>query len=394
MRTHLSLIFISFVMMGCVIGPSLSPTASSDEVNKALLMQQQDGLSNVFLRRIDGGLGSLPFKVNNVEIGVLANDTYLSIKMSPGHYTISDAYGVVPKMKISVGKGDNILVECIFTPSGFTQSDKDDIPSEAINFTASMDTVSRPGHCWVIKNNVDLIRKRLEDDDLLQANKTVFYPDGYKEYPIAKRINTIASYQNFVNAHPNSHYARDAKQRIAAIHKDNEDRIHEKWKKLALEQKCKLKHKEWVYIDASCKGNYADGQGRAVYNDRQHSFKGTISNGIFVTGKYLKNGVLLFDGSFKDGEPDGKGICIYKDEPEECKYYSGKRVDGLYKQRQQITAMEQRQKQEMDKLRGEIKSIKNNKTYAGSGRKSKTIEDKLLDSAIDKGMDKVFDHLF
>lgn len=309
---------------------------------------------------------------------------------------MTDKYNVLPKMKIVVNPGENILLECLFTPGGFTQPDKGDIPSIATNFRSTKRTAHNAiyGHCWLVKNNIDLIRKKLQDDDLLQAMKSVFYPDGYKEYPIAKKINTIASYEKFIHQHPDSGFVKNAKQNIATINKNKEDQIHALWIKLASEQKCTVKHDKWVYIDAACKNNYADGLGRAVYEDRQHSFKGTISHGVFVTGKYLKDGKLQFDGTFKDGEPNGTGICIYNNEPEECKYYQGKRVDSLYKQRQQIAAMEQRQKHEMEKLRGEIKNINNRKTHVKSAQGSSSVGDKLLDSAIDKGMEKLFDHLF
>ena len=69
-------------------------------------------------------------------------------------------------------------------------------------------------------------------------------------------------------------------------------------------------------------------------------------------------------------------------------------MDSLYKQRQEIAAMEQRQKKEMDKLRGEIQNSNKQRGYVNTGKTDKTLEDKLIDSAIDKGMDKLFDHLF
>lgn len=392
MKTPLLLIFISFLVMGCSLGPTVSPTANDSEVNKAFSMKQSDGLSNVFIRRVDGGLGTLPISIDGEEIGVFANDTYIHLRMSPGAYQLSDKYGVLPKMRFVVKRDDNMLVECIFAPGGFSQSDRDDIPKVATNFTSV--ATGRSAHCWVIKNNPDIIRSRLEDDDLLLASKTVFYPDGYREYPRVKQANTIAAYEGFIRAHPNSPYVANANQGIALIYKSEENRRRDMWTKLINEQKCRVKHKGWVYIDKSCTGSYANGAGRAVYEDREHSFKGTIRNGVFTTGEYLKNGELLFDGAFSNGTPNGNGICVYKNEPEECKFYQGKRVDSLFKHRQEIMAMEARQKKEMDKLRSEIKNSNNQRVYINTGKSGKTLNDKLIDSAIDKGMDKVFDHLF
>lgn len=393
MKTLLLLTFASFLVMSCSLGPTVSPTASDGEANKAFSMKQGDGLSNVFVRRVNGGLGTLPISVDGEKVGVLANDTYIHLRMSPGTYRTSDHFNVLPKMRIVVNQKDNILVECLFTPNGFSDSDRQNIPKVAANITSSKDKYSM-GHCWIIKNKSELIRSRLKDDDLLQASKAVFYPDGYKEYPRVKQTNTVAAYQQFIKAHSNSNYTSDARKRIAVIHKKEEDQRRETWAKLSREQKCKVKQKGWVYIDSSCKGAYANGLGRAVYEDRRHSFKGTINNGRFVKGKYLVNGELLFDGAFVDDAPNGSGICIYKNEPEECKYYQGKRVDSLYKQRQEIAAMEQRQKKEMDKLRGEIRNSNNQRVNVNTGKSDKTLEDKLIDSAIDKGMDKLFDHLF
>jgi len=161
---------------------------------------------------------------------------------------------------------------------------------------------------------------------------------------------------------------------------------------LLKKQSCSLNTKDWIYIDNKCKGIKAHGTGRAVYKDGRHFFKGKIISGRLVSGQYLENGTTIFEGKFSNNRPHGQGICFYKGDPEECKYYKGKRIDTLYKQRQEITELRRKHSEEIAKLRGEIHQLQRQPTHTKSG--GRTFGDSLMDEAAKQGMKKIFDNIF
>ena len=172
-----------------------------------------------------------------------------------------------------------------------------------------------------------------------------------------------------------------------------------------LNQKCRLKEKGWIYKSSQCRAGLAHGVGQAVNKSKNLSFKGRFVNGQRVKGEILYGGQPMFDGKLSNGRPNGVGICFYKNEPEECKFYKGKRVDGIYKQRlanieqqekmdAKLAEMKQIQQQQSD----QISQIKGQVNAAGQHSAGPSVGQQLGDYAMrkagEKVMDKLFDKLF
>jgi len=164
-------------------------------------------------------------------------------------------------------------------------------------------------------------------------------------------------------------------------------------------QKCRIKESGWLYKSANCKAGYAHGSGAAVNVKKQLSYAGQFAAGLRVNGKISYQGKPMYDGDLKAGKPNGKGVCFHEGEPEECKYYSGKRIDSLYKQRiemakqqkimdQKLAQMQQAQDKQLKQMQLKMSQ------QPARGSNAKTMGDVIMDKAMDKAMDKVFDSLF
>ena len=184
-------------------------------------------------------------------------------------------------------------------------------------------------------------------------------------------------------------------------------KLSARFTKLKRKEKCRMKENKWVYLSSSCKGRFADGQGVALHSNGELKFKGVIKSGIRVNGVLSYAGTPMFDGSLKNSRPNGKGVCFHEGEPEECKYYSGKRIDVIYKQRQENL----KQQRAMDKKMAEMKRMQDEQnkkisqiqnrvesnrsaSQSGGGGVGQQIGDYALRKAGEKVMDSLFDRLF
>lgn len=170
---------------------------------------------------------------------------------------------------------------------------------------------------------------------------------------------------------------------------------------LYLSQNCRLKESGWIYKSSQCRSGLAHGTGEAVNRAKNLSFKGRFENGQRIKGEVLYAGQPMFDGTLLKGRPNGVGICFHKNEPEECKFYKGKRVDVLYKQRLALASqeqkmdaklaemkkMQQQQNDRISKMQGQVNS-------AGQRSQGSTVGQQIGDYAMKKAGEKVMDKLF
>ena len=164
-------------------------------------------------------------------------------------------------------------------------------------------------------------------------------------------------------------------------------------------QRCKTKEAGWIYKGKQCKNGFAHGRGEAVNTEKQLSYIGQFSQGQRTNGKILYKGTPMYDGSLENGKPNGKGVCFHEGEPEECKFYHGKRIDSLYKQRIEMAKQQKLMDEKLEKMQAaqnqQIKQMQQRMvpTYQGKSAAG-NIGDVLIDKAMDKAIDKVFDSLF
>ena len=169
-------------------------------------------------------------------------------------------------------------------------------------------------------------------------------------------------------------------------------------------QACKLVENMWIYYGDACKGVLAHGTGSAMHLTSDLKFVGEFKQGVRIKGLIVASGVEMYDGPVKDGRPDGAGICFHEGEPEECKFYRGKRVDAVYKQRialakQREFMEEQQAKQQVqiDSLRNDVKNAQfaiQQQAVPTSAAGLQGTGDILLGAAKRKAADKVMDALF
>lgn len=118
-------------------------------------------------------------------------------------------------------------------------------------------------------------------------------------------------------------------------------------------KRCKVKGKEWVFIDGGCSGGWASGKAEAMTLDYKQLAKGRFKNGALTSGvleiqggqkfeggfsnykphgqsKEYVAGSKVYDGGFRQGERHGKGICLIGGKPQRCEYYNGERMDSGY----------------------------------------------------------------
>lgn len=235
-------------------------------------------------------------------------------------------------------------------------------------------------------------------------------PDAYQPGPGQVQTN---SYEDLI-----AFYLTDLAEfdeRIAGLD------LSDKYKELAQQRKqahvaglkagqaCDLLEDTWIYKDDACKDGLAHGKGSAVHISSDLKFVGEFKQGARTRGLIIASGVEMYDGPVKDGRPEGEGICFHEGEPEECRFYRGKRVDAVYKQRialaKQRKFMEEqqaRQQAQIDSLRNDVKNtqfaIQQRSVPTSAGGLQQGMGDVLMDAAkrkaADKVMDAVFDKLF
>ncbi len=174
-------------------------------------------------------------------------------------------------------------------------------------------------------------------------------------------------------------------------------------------QACALVEEMWVYQGSACNNGLAHGTGEAVHLTSDLRFVGEFSQGVRIKGLIIASGIEMYDGPVKNGRPDGAGICFHEGEPEECKFYRGKRVDAVYKQRIALAKQRQfmeeqqaKQQAQIDSLRNDVKNtqfaIQQRSAAPSAAGLQQGMGDVLLDAAkrkaADKVMDAVFDKLF
>lgn len=367
-----------------------APITDPQETTRALTLKSYSGYANVYIRRDDASQGStsgMNIKINNQSIGKLRKDSYFNVKIIPGTYTINtywDEHNLQTAAFTQKFKaGEVSLIQCTWGIMLGHEKKKNVLASRPYG-------VHLQYPCWY-ETEPSLIRTTLKNNNLLSASQSVYSPIGYTEFDQVKKKHTIESYQSFIANFPTTPYTKNAQTSLNQL---KEQKRNENWSKLSKQQQCTLHHNDWLYIDNNCSNKIANGKGRAVYIDTRHSFDGIIENGLFVSGKYLLDGKMLFDGQFENAIPNGKGICLYEDALEECKYYNGERIDSLYKQRLTLSNMEKRQQLELSKIRDEISDLKSQRSQQVHSGNSNDVGDLLLDKAIDKGMGKLFDSLF
>lgn len=157
---------------------------------------------------------------------------------------------------------------------------------------------------------------------------------------------------------------------------------------------CQLDDPDWRYTGQACAGTLAHGLGEAMHIDGELSFKGTIEKGHRVQGVLSVNGMPMYEGRLVNGKPEGAGICYFRGEPEECRYFQGMRVDALQKQRLEFAEQQEllrKQQQEMMAMRKEIADLRSRPAGNSGGR---TIGNAVADQATDYVIRKLFDRLF
>lgn len=169
-------------------------------------------------------------------------------------------------------------------------------------------------------------------------------------------------------------------------------------------QKCALKEELWVYQGDACRNGLAQGKGTAVHLTSDLKFVGQFDRGVRVKGLIIAKGVEMYDGPVKNGRPDGAGICFYEGEPEECKFYRGKRVDAVFKQRialakqrKFIEEQQAKQQAQIDSLRMDMnkaQAVAVQRAAASSNAGQNYLLEAAKRKAADKVMDAVFDKLF
>ena len=177
-----------------------------------------------------------------------------------------------------------------------------------------------------------------------------------------------------------------------------------------LSQKCRSKETGWIYKGSKCNGNWAHGQGESINTEKKLSFKGLFKSGLRVKGIVSYNDQPMYDGVLKNGKPNGIGVCFYEGEPEKCEYYSGKRIDAIYKQRiannkqkeemdkrlAEMKRLQEKQSQQINQIRSQVNNTQRAQTSQSSGGSSigQQIGDYAIQKAGEKVMDKLFDSLF
>ena len=235
----------------------------------------------------------------------------------------------------------------------------------------------------------------------LERNGNVAQADN-SQWQIASATGTVAAYQEYLKQQPEGLHASEALSRIKTL-EDSAAKARASYAAKAARQACKLQDSEWLYQSKSCANGYAQGKGVAINEVKGLRFEGQFDKGQRIEGKLSYGDTLMYEGKLEDGKPHGSGICMHEGEPEECKYYHGKRVDSLYKirletekqrlaleaQQQQIDASLKRNEEAIAQMQAQGVS---NSNYAVSDPNS--LENMLKREAAKKATDMLFDQLF
>ncbi len=167
---------------------------------------------------------------------------------------------------------------------------------------------------------------------------------------------------------------------------------------LAERPKCKISEEKWALVHGNCVKGLGHGKGTAIHEDGELSFEGTFVEGNREKGVIYFNDLPLYDGALTKGKPHGEGICFHAGEPEKCEYYHGKRVDAVFKQRLAFA----QQKQELDAMRQELRSIRHDQRTQQAGAPSQAVqqpgdssfEEQLKQKAKERLTEEIFNRLF
>ena len=173
-----------------------------------------------------------------------------------------------------------------------------------------------------------------------------------------------------------------------AVQKSNHALIKERLKRidrLIANQACKMKDSQWIYTGSFCEKDLAEGHAEAIHKERDWHFKGNIKAGLLVYGVLSENNIDLYEGDFKNGLAHGNGVCFYLNEPEECRYFKGKRIDTLFKQRQEFQRQQSLSSNQKQQPATPIKT---------APVQSNTLGDTVQDELIEQGAKFLFDQLF
>ena len=168
------------------------------------------------------------------------------------------------------------------------------------------------------------------------------------------------------------------------------------------DQACKLTSDEWIYLSKSCKGSFAHGRGEAVNESKNLRFVGQFKSGQRVQGEIFAYGKLMYDGPLKNERPHGTGTCIHEGEPEECKFYKGKRTDVLYKQRiefakqrEMLASTEKRINDSLKETESNIdEKLANIQVQSSGSRQGSSAQDLVMDAVKKKAAEEAADFLF
>lgn len=156
---------------------------------------------------------------------------------------------------------------------------------------------------------------------------------------------------------------------------------------LIASQPCPMSNKDWIYTGELCEKGLAHGQGSAVSASSSQRFEGLIEAGVPVKGILYEQDTQLYDGDFEQGLAHGNGICFYQNNPEECRYYKGQRIDTLHKQRKEF----ERQQAMLNKRPAVQQPVRQ---VVQQPAQTNTLGDVVGDQILEQGAKFLFDQLF
>lgn len=345
------------LISGCA---TVSPSASPEKVKAALELKPDQYFANLYIRRefaLSLAGRGMNVQINNQQIGWLGTSSYFHVKLAPGTYDFivgSVEVKNATRFNYKFEPNEVVLINCEFDAGSY--SGKNIIGSGFAQ--KSYRWFVNP--CWKVKG-IDDIRKTLIDSKLVIATPEIIAPSGYLDYAKTREQNTVQAYQQFLSTNRHSTYASEAHKHLQALLQEEKESKHKAaWGTLVNQQQCSLRHDNWVYTGNACQNGLANGVGRATYSDLRTSFNGTIRDGVFISGQYLRDNQVEFEGAYQNGQPEGKGLCAYKGNMEPCTLINGQRTDELFLARQEYEKLLSKQRScEMHEgmLRSSIESL-------------------------------------
>ncbi len=198
-----------------------------------------------------------------------------------------------------------------------------------------------------------------------------------------KAENTAASYNSYLSDYPSGLHTKYAKDKIADF---------EFVANLKANQACSLHEDKWIYLSQECLGGFAHGTGKAKTLTGL-SFVGKFENGYRVNGEIFANNILMYGGHLKEGRPHGNGVCMNKGEPEECKYYKGKRIDVLFKQRIEFAKQTELLTNQQKLIEAKLASM-TTRNPSQPPTANDMVMTAMKKKAAEKAIGYLFDHLF